>query len=374
MDLTSFLALATLISAAFGYVGQVLSESGIRVYFFDLFLLSCLIYAIRSGKLFSGWRDERIQPWFLFCLALTASYVFNLAGKSGIDMVVGGSYLVRVFGLVVVYMVFLDVEKLRLERYFLLALGVFVMFGLGQYLFIPDTRDIALLGFDDHYYRLIGTLLDPNFAGLVLVFGVLYFVNRGKGLLALVLLFCLALTFSRSSFLALGVSYGFYVLKSRDWKLLSFILAFILFVWVAPKPFGEGVNLTRTYSIVSRVENSKEVVSGGMTNWLYGEGYNFVAAKKGETSEKGFENRGGGIDNSILLVLTSSGVIGILSLIYLLWRVSVQYKDNLLVLSSGVALVVHSLTNNSLFFVPVMVFFLGLVAMERKMDIKKPGS
>src|SRR3989344_442832 len=43
--------------------------------------------------------------------------------------------------------------------------------GLFQYWLIPDMRFLAILGWDDHYFRLVSTQFDPNFTGLLLVLG-----------------------------------------------------------------------------------------------------------------------------------------------------------------------------------------------------------
>src|SRR3989338_6680935 len=52
--------------------------------------------------------------------------------------------------------------------------GFFVGLGLGQYIFLPDTRFLLSYGWDEHYWRLIGTVLDPNYMGVMMGMIVLF--------------------------------------------------------------------------------------------------------------------------------------------------------------------------------------------------------
>ncbi|MBT4681133.1 MAG: hypothetical protein HOB74_03620, partial [Candidatus Pacebacteria bacterium] len=54
-------------------------------------------------------------------------------------------------------------------RYYWFLVGLFIaVSGLVQYLLLPDTRFLWYSGWDDHYFRLIGTQFDPNFTGIIL--------------------------------------------------------------------------------------------------------------------------------------------------------------------------------------------------------------
>lgn len=87
-----------------------------------------------------------------------------------------------------------------------------VVFGLLQYFFLPDTRFLFFLGWDDHYYRLISTFLDPSFTGLLfcLLFFTVQMIPRSQDILSqqwifaiktgssFLILFALLLTYSRN--------------------------------------------------------------------------------------------------------------------------------------------------------------------------------
>ena len=85
----------------------------------------------------------------------------------------------------------------------------FALCGLFQYFLFPDTRFLENLGWDDHYYRLIGTWFDPAFTALCLVFGLIYvfFTSLLKKIPVWFLFFnffllgvALLFTYSRSAF------------------------------------------------------------------------------------------------------------------------------------------------------------------------------
>lgn len=172
---------------------------------------------------------------------------------------------------------------------YLLAAPLFAGLALIIYFCLPDSRFLSVLGWDDHYYRLIGTLLDPNFSGLILVGSWLAWWQAhftipieqwapsryltylgGTSIMAL----ALALTFSRASYLAGALAFGLlfihfgrqlgqaYHEKMRSkFKPFLLLLTFPLVVgaslWLAPKPGGEGVNLFRTATWESRQDHDQ---------------------------------------------------------------------------------------------------------------------
>ena len=55
-----------------------------------------------------------------------------------------------------------------------------------NYFIFPDVRSLAVDQWDPHYYRLVGSLLDPGFTGIILV---LFFSDKNKPTIKIVLLF-----------------------------------------------------------------------------------------------------------------------------------------------------------------------------------------
>jgi hypothetical protein len=169
-------------------------------------------------------------------------------------------------------------------------------FGWWQFWLLPDTRFLRILGWDDHYFRLISTWLDPSFTGLGLVLGLsfihLYVLsNRFKskstaksitylataGILFLAA--CVALTYSRSSYLALAAWAGMWVWVGRGqtrllhWLPLLCVGLLIGLIQIPSRMPTESTNLTRTYSTTSRVSNMEEYWRpANLKGWIMGDG------------------------------------------------------------------------------------------------------
>jgi len=191
----------------------------------------------------------------------------------------------------------------RLELGLVGLVGLTAWFGWLQYVLIPDTRVLAVLGWDNHLYRLIGTQFDPNFTGILLVLGWLYVSARWpaahlplawRRLLLLALTGAIALTFSRASYLAFGIVlgmsfvYGLISGRGRSTKraIITAIL-FVLMVVLAPKPGGEGVKLDRTSSVTARATATRRFVAGLKPHhWLIGRGlFNFGSDQASQSSD-----------------------------------------------------------------------------------------
>lgn len=191
-------------------------------------------------------------------------------------------------------------QKIWLTFFFSLAIC-----GLFQYFFFPDTRFLENLGWDDHYYRLIGTWFDPVFTALGLVFGLLYLfffspVTKHSSW-RLVLFFsilgsALIFTYSRSAFLALFLALVFYffqhfVLQKNNDQLKSLIkklsakktlflvssilvFAFVFFVFSARLHPSDSTNLLRTNSISLRWQTFiSQAQSFSWRTWILGDGF-----------------------------------------------------------------------------------------------------
>jgi len=63
-------------------------------------------------------------------------------------------------------------------RFKFFGAGIIILFlGFGQLITINDTRFLAILGWDDHLNRLISTIFDPGFTGIILVISLMYFYS-----------------------------------------------------------------------------------------------------------------------------------------------------------------------------------------------------
>lgn len=252
--------------------------------------------------------------------------------------------------------------------------GVLILFfGVLQYILVPDTRFLAILGWDDHYYRLISTLFDPNFTGLLLVLTILY-LEKAKvkiknwqteiaTLLQALLVIGVMLTFSRSSYLALGISMvGLMATqwKNKIWPILGMIMLGLITLVVAPKPGGEGVKLLRTASTVARVESSQQTVETDWRALIIGEG--LFQPQRSAVSTNGYQraNTARFADNLLVFLYNGMGIIGLGMSLLLLgkWGRVLYYRDTLLLIALASTLA-HSLFNNTFFQPLVTLFLLG---------------
>ena len=158
----------------------------------------------------------------------------------------------------------------------------------------------------------------------------------------------LLLTYSRGSFIAFLFGLGLWCYRRN--KFFIFLLALGFFcasILMLPKSPGESVDLSRTISVWSRWQNSQEAIGLWLNAPVLGHGFNVF-----------------GIHNSWLFILATTGVLGMLSYLWIwcglykkvksvaekshqqtyfqLWKISV------------LTVFLHSLFDNSLFFAPLM--------------------
>jgi len=354
----------------------------------NLYLLDLMVAGIGSCWLISKLvRKNRpatpilAKPIFLFSIIAFLSLVFNSPLLSSGEVVVAGLYLFRWFVYALFYFALFDLLKSRegkkaglkkLLPNLLIGAGV-VSAGLGllQYFFIPNLKFLKYLNWDPHYYRLVGTFLDPAFLGMILVFTLILLAGRlkkfpppiGYLLFGLVYL-ALALTYSRSSYLAYLVGMGVIGwVKKAPAFLIIIILIGGLTLLVLPQPAGEGGQLARTYTIEARIRNWQQSAKIAGDNLLLGVGFN---AYRYAQRDYGFlkedwkvSHAGAGADSSFLFILATTGIFGFAAYLWF-WREVIRITS-LEVKASGLALITHSLFNNSLFYIWIMIWFWTLL-------------
>jgi len=285
-------------------------------------------------------------------------------------------YLLRYFAfLFSIYFFFKEREdKNLLNLVGLAGIGVAIL-GWMQYFLSPDIRVLKIYGWDDHLFRLVGSYLDPAFTGIILVLVLLIFVNqyfKTKSKIYIVAITFLALTvlftYSRSSYLALFSGLFTFVLSTKYKKILIIIL-FLVLIPFLPRPSSEGVKLERLHSIYLKIENSKYGLSIVNENPLFGIGLNNVCNVKVENFKDSFvSNSCSGLDNSILFILVTTGVVGLVlfaDFILHIYR-STSQRYRALILSIGAALSVHTMFTNTIFYVGVLSLLSIVLGATRK--------
>ncbi len=305
----------------------------INMYLYEVLagiLLAVLIWRYRTKPLQEIVIKFKFTAYFFGFLFL--SYFFFIARFSPFQNFTAFLYLLRFAvytGLFFYGRHHVQAEK-KCVRHVFYAIFVIVILGIVsvfvQYFLYPNLRNLQYLGWDPHLYRVFGLFFDVSvsgaFFGLSFLFAVFKlpaliknkFVWRG---IVAVLLLIIAFTYSRTVYLAFAIVMVGIAFEKKQYKYP--ILAGILFViiFLLPKPAGEGVNLMRTFSIVSRADDYQKAVAIWKTQPIFGYGYNriryvkerfnFISPKEVETN-----HAGASFHSSFLIILVSSGVIGLL--------------------------------------------------------------
>ncbi len=315
------------------------------------------------------------------CSLLFSRAIFNFN-----NIWVAGLYLIRFCSYSIFYLIIFDQvsydKKLKNTLLnSLIALGVLVsILGLIQYFLLPDVRSLYYLGWDDHYFRLISTFLDPAFTGIILVLTDILLiskiqVNKKLILPAVLVTIAILLTYSRSSYIALVFGNVFYLIaKNKKLIILSFLALVFVTIPFLPRPGSEGVKLERINSIILKIENYKDSYLIISKSPLFGVGFNNICEAKKiflKTIQNPDSHSCSGLDNSFLFILASSGVVGFISFLNFGYKLIKVIEKKYLSLGYSIilAIIIHSLFTNTLFYPWVMgwlAIFFGSVSSFTK--------
>lgn len=310
-------------------------------------------------------KSIKIEKYFL---VFSLSSII-LSAISGTYSLISCLYLLRFCAyLYFTIALYLFQKKILHSRLSQLLLGtelIIILFGIGQYLFLPDTRFLGSLSWDYHYYRLLSTFLDPNFTGLLICLTIInlefwHYQQKLSFKLFIVLcelaIFALALTFSRASYLAFILSqiFLFFRLKWRRRIIFIFVMSLLIYLPLLPKPGGEGVNLSRTSTIEARLVTNKNIVQGkNLLTMIFGNGWFSMQS----IAEKNLEGHAKIADNIFVLVFDYTGIIGIVFLLMIIFKwLKILLKIPFLAALFG-SVLIHSFFNNS-FFEPFILLTL----------------
>ena len=288
-------------------------------------------------------------------------------------LISGFMYLLRwtAYSLLAFPLIAILSSKSRSRLKIILA-AILIFTGVAQYLFFPDIRPLVMQNWDPHYFRIVGTLLDPGYLGF-LYFAILMTINRT--IFWIPVYFIFAFTYSRSSYLAFLIGSTYLAKFTRSWKYLAAcVLLIVITVTSLPRNSdGEGVKLERTNSIFSRLENWSESLKIFARNPILGVGFNtYRYAKRAygfsPTSKWLTSHADAGADSSILFVAATTGLIGLFGyFIYIntIFQYLGSSLNNKIIL---IGLLFHSCFLNSLFY-PFIMFWLAILLAE-SMDYK----
>jgi hypothetical protein len=382
---------AVLLLLSLGQLQRLQLDSGIAVYAYDVVIILSLLVGIATQ--FKTWKESlrtlRHTPWFVPGLLLGGWIVIGLVNAvvSGTPTLTAILRLTRL-GMYAAWAwqvsLWIQTKKTTISKLVwgvLTMAGLVAVWGFLQYLILPDTRYLATLGWDNHYFRLISTWLDPGFTGLLLVLGILwtwrwrqkmsFTINTG---LIIFLSITTALTYSRSSLVAWLAAVGLLLGWKSIWKKkpltvwLPLLLSLGILLsswWWLPRKASEGTILTRTSTIDARVVSTQSVLENmTVSEWIKGRGL-LTPIKDSVARQEAFATYNHAVipDNLVTQLLSGIGIGGVALLLWLCWEVSRRHRTSLWLGSVFLAVLLHSLFNNSLFhpFISLSLF-LSIVA------------
>lgn len=358
-----------------------LGDSSFTLHPIDLISLSfAIVFMCKRGWQWTTWR--LFTPTIA---ALAFSLVMSLTVFAPLQVTYGGLYLLRLVSYFAMFVVIQHLVKskkindLILKSVVISSLFVGLL-GFVQYIIVYDTRTIGVWGWDYHLGRLISTHLDPNFSGLILTLGIvistgLYFKERSRYVLLsmVTLLPAFALTYSRSSYLSLIFAFATltFLLRKNVIKFVAVALMIIAMIFIVlPKGDSIGVKLDRKDSIYMRFDNFNETSQIWHKYPLFGVGYNNICTSRTEMGYKSGLHSCGGADNSIMFILATSGVVGLMMFVFMgSEMINLSRKDiyGFIFLSCLVAVFVHSMFINSAFY----PWILGYMALIGAVGVKE---
>ena len=322
----------------------------------------------------------------LFAFATGLSLIFALHWLNNTEWIVAAFYWVRlVFYLCVFYISATLASKTRFTPLPLLEKTgfIFAVIGLVQFVIFPDFSKYVQHGWDPHYYRVLSTFFDPNYAGLLLTFSffltleLLYSDRNASKTVRLWRFLELAtigvadiLTFSRSTYLALVIGLTIYGWMKDKRILIGMALfgalAFATIPRVRTRIVGafqvdETAQLRlESYNRTWKIIADQPVLGVGFNAYRYAQDdYGYFRDNRGVNQESG--HAGAGSDNSILFIWAVGGLLSLLSL--LIWLAMLTVRS-LSVPGSGfllailAAFIVHAQFVNSLFYTALLAWFL----------------
>jgi hypothetical protein len=368
-----------------GQLQRFQMSSGVVIYVHDVVVVfTCFFFLSQNSFILSKLQRGINELWqtslgkSLLLFGVWTMLGLGWACLQGVDIVRPILYSVRIcfyagFWLSLIYSKALSRRDVQLAL--IAGSCLMTLLATAQYLFLPDLRFLRILGWDDHYYRLVGPILDPNFMGAVLILSWWYILDfttlKHRGLKPALLIWvvtALILTYSRASYLAwilpllLGAVLHF---KKISWQYVSlFILAILVslsFIWFF-NPGGEGTDLLRITSIQARLESLRLGFSSLQLNeLLLGKGF-FVSYKEASLTNP-TPDHALSPDNWPIAILAGTGIIGlVLFLLSLALGLRNLMKKSSFISLAVISILIHGLFNNTLFEPFILLWMLGGIA------------
>lgn len=387
-----------------------------------LSVIMCLLFYRQKNFFVIKKRYLLLYIWILYVIILDIACIF-INKYSLSDSFYGFFYLLRIIHLILlIKALHFLIEKENISKYKLLKFVkacyiIVVLIGLIQLLVYPvafDWYDVFYkLGFywanpDPHHDRMLSTYFDPNYLASCLIIPIAICLSqllsiRGKNkknnsekikLLFELTFFIIAilLTKSRSGIVGLAISFlvvFFLFGMKRKTSIITFSLIGIMMIVFVFMFFFSNIsvfvrirNFATDPSAMHRFDSWKASFEYFKDSNFIGIGYNMLGAYKNIIGEEVGRAASYGMDSSILFVLVTTGLIGFILFIALLYKV-ISRKDKHYINNSVKIIIISSVFvsffNNLLFYIiwmfPVMFIDSILNCQDKKMVVlsKKEG-
>ena len=312
-------------------------------------------------------------PVLLFVGSGSLSLLINSSNLTINQFFISFMYLIRWAAYAGVFFVVSDFDnpfKDKISKLLVIVGSIIVALGYLQYFFYPNLRNLFYLGWDEHMFRMFSVFLDPNFAGAFFVLFFLFLVNlflKNRsipiGLISLLTLGGVFLTFSRSALVMLIVSSSLLLILMNKKRMIFLLLAItLIMLTISSRYFNiENINLFRAVSSKARIETARNSLLILGKSPLIGVGFNsykYFQLRYGLRLDNPISHADAGADNSLLFVLATTGIIGFVLYLFLWFRLLKAVSA--LAVASIVGIIADSMFINSLFY-PFIMFWLWII-------------
>ena len=335
--LNILIVIAECLSTAFFSLGQIARISfynqQINLYPYEIFMSVALLLLIIKHRATPIKPNNTFKHIYLFLIILFVSFLFSFRSYDAYENGIGFLYLFRL-AFYLLHFAYLSVHLRRFREYntrmpneMSLLVFIIILSSWLQYMFYPNLRNLLYQGCDPHLYRIFGTFFEPYLAGaaLGLLFFFVYFRMFSKRsqiwikrfMLGIIFLLIM-LTFSRTVYMTIMISLMILFIREKRYLYAGqTIAAFMLLAIVIPKPVGVGVQLFRTFSVETRINNAVEGVKVWTKNPIVGVGYNrirYEKARLGLAGKYDLSHAASSYHSSFVTILVGGGVLGLLGL------------------------------------------------------------
>lgn len=331
MNLLFFL---TVFLFSFGQLGRIsFLNQKIKFYLYEVFIIIStfyLLYRYRLKPIIENY--QKLRFFYFFIAFLCLGYLVDIFKFKIIENLIAFLYLSRL----IMYFLYGNLlnywaKKNKFNRklpFIILSLSlVMIFFSFIQYILYPDLRNLSYLGWDEHLYRMFGLFFDTSIAAAIYGLFFLYFLNQNninkkiKVIFLFLFLTAIVLSFSRAAYLTIFLTLLVDLIFKKKAKLIFlFLTVFLLILLFSPKPFGEGVNLRRQFSIISRVNDYRLALNIWRKHPFFGIGYNRIGFYK-EKGQMIFPSHSSfSFSSSYLIILVTGGIIGFLLFLLALFK------------------------------------------------------